>query len=206
MNQFQPPEDIKRCEYCSDESSAYITQAVDSSSVATYHLCAAHASQHFQLHHDRYSGNSYLGPGDSESIGTGTVFDFDFLLWDRLRDPPWGYQALSLIERGGRRRFTLQIDVCVARSIDFELQGFKSSRPLTYQMISSIVATLGGRLLHIEIDRVYPASGIYEAKLHIHCDRNTVLIDARPSDAIALAIMCKLPIVVSDGVLHVLTK
>jgi bifunctional DNase/RNase len=72
-------------------------------------------------------------------------------------------------------------------------------RPLTHDLLLSVISNLGYRLERIEITKL--EEGIFYALLHLHSDHNDQQIDARPSDALALAISADAPIYVAQSVL-----
>tara|TARA_B110000014_G_scaffold263600_1_gene260969 strand:+ start:2014 stop:2472 length:459 start_codon:yes stop_codon:yes gene_type:complete len=90
-----------------------------------------------------------------------------------------------------------------AQSIQFELQGERSERPLTHDLLLEITTELGGAIDKIIIDDL--SEGTFYAKIHLqrYVDgkSNTFAFDARPSDAIAIAIRADCPILLSESVL-----
>lgn len=86
-----------------------------------------------------------------------------------------------------------------ARAIAIILNGIPIPRPLTHQLILNSVQAMGGRLLHIVVDRIEDQT--YYATLHVDQQGKLVKIDARPSDSIALALHAKVPIFVEKSVM-----
>ena len=90
-----------------------------------------------------------------------------------------------------------------AQSIQFELQGERSTRPLTHDLLLEIITELGGALDKIIVDDL--SGGTFYAKIHLqrYIDGNShqFAFDARPSDAIALAVRADCPIFLSESVL-----
>jgi hypothetical protein len=90
-----------------------------------------------------------------------------------------------------------------AQSIQFELQGERSERPLTHDLLLEIITELGGALDKIIIDDL--SGGTFYAKIYLqrYVDgkSNSFAFDARPSDAIAIAIRADCPILLSESVL-----
>ena len=79
------------------------------------------------------------------------------------------------------------------------MQNVPVSRPLTHDLLGSIVGALGGKVTQVVISEL--ADETFYAKLVIDADGRHVEVDSRPSDAIALAIRAKVPIYVEDAVL-----
>ncbi|MFW5938066.1 MAG: bifunctional nuclease family protein [Halanaeroarchaeum sp.] len=82
----------------------------------------------------------------------------------------------------------------IARGIDAEDIG----RPLTHDLTLDIVEELGGRVERVVVSDV--RDGTYIADLHLNTPREDVVIDARPSDSLALAARTGAPIDVDDDV------
>lgn len=72
-------------------------------------------------------------------------------------------------------------------------------RPLTHDLLLSVISNLGYRLERIEITKLEDA--IFFALLHLQADQGSHEIDARPSDALALAVSAEVPIYVAEAVL-----
>jgi bifunctional DNase/RNase len=106
-----------------------------------------------------------------------------------------GAYALILKEVGGNRRLPIIIGAFEAQSIALEMEGIKPPRPLTHDLIKNILETLGSELVEIIISEL--KDGTFYAKLGFDSQE----IDARPSDAIALAVRFGAPIFVADKVM-----
>lgn len=110
-------------------------------------------------------------------------------------------QIIYLKEVEGPRSFPILIGMFEAYSIDRRVKHFQSPRPLTHDLLVSAIETLGGELQDVVISELRDHT--YFAKLRVKCDGELVEIDARPSDAIAVAVTCEpaLPIYVAEDVL-----
>jgi bifunctional DNase/RNase len=86
-----------------------------------------------------------------------------------------------------------------AYSIAMELQGTASPRPLTHDLLKTVIAELGGTLTSVIINDL--TDDIFYARLVLDADGRHVEIDSRPSDAIALAVRMKAPIYVAENVM-----
>ena len=87
-----------------------------------------------------------------------------------------------------------------ATAILMEMQGVKPSRPLTHDLLKSIIEQLKATIQHVVIDDL--KDGTFFAKIHLDFDSSSMTIDARPSDAIALAVRMKAPIFAEEVVLE----
>ena len=107
-----------------------------------------------------------------------------------------GAYALILKEVNGARRLPIIIGAFEAQSIALEMEGIKPPRPLTHDLMKSIIDVLGGGLNDVFISEL--RDGTFYAKLSVDSQE----IDSRPSDAIALAVRFGVPIFVSDKVME----
>ena len=111
-------------------------------------------------------------------------------------------QVIYLQEIDGERTFPILIGIFEATSIDRRVKGYPSPRPLTHDLVVGVVTALGGEFHDVIISELKDHT--YFAKLRVRRDGELVEIDARPSDAIAIAVTCSptLPIYVSEEVLN----
>ncbi len=106
-----------------------------------------------------------------------------------------GAYALILKEVNGNRRLPIIIGAFEAQSIALEMEGIKPPRPLTHDLMKNLLESLGADLEEIVISEL--KDGTFYARLNFDSQE----IDARPSDAIALAVRFGAPIYVSDAVM-----
>ncbi len=111
-------------------------------------------------------------------------------------------QVIYLKEVDGERMFPILIGIFEATSIDRRVKGFKAPRPLTHDLIASLVESLGAELQDVMISELREHT--YYARLRVRHEGELIEVDARPSDAIAVAVTCepRLPIYVSEDVLN----
>jgi uncharacterized protein len=108
-------------------------------------------------------------------------------------------QVIMLKEVEGDRSFPIVIGIFEATSIDRRVRGIPTPRPLTHDLVASVIENMGGELRDICISELRDHT--YYAKLHIRLNGENVEVDSRPSDAIALAVTAKVPIYVAEDVL-----
>ncbi len=110
-------------------------------------------------------------------------------------------QVIYLKEVEGPRQFPILIGLFEATSIDRRVRSEKISRPLTHDLLVTIVESLGAELDSVVISELRDHT--YFAKLRIRHNGDLLEIDSRPSDAIAVAVTCAphLPIYVAEEVL-----
>jgi len=109
------------------------------------------------------------------------------------------HQMIWLKEVDGERVFPIVIGIFEATSIDRRVKKMHSPRPLTHDLITNVVDSLGAELQDIYINELRDHT--YFAKLRIRQSGELVEIDCRPSDAIALAVTASVPIYVAEDVL-----
>ena len=108
-------------------------------------------------------------------------------------------RVVMLKEKTAPRYLPIWIGHFEADAIAIPMQNVPVSRPLTHDLLGSIVGALGGKVTQVVISEL--ADETFYAKLVIDADGRHVEVDSRPSDAIALAIRAKVPIYVEDSVL-----
>lgn len=108
-------------------------------------------------------------------------------------------QIIVLKEKNGKRRLPIIIGFLEASSIRMKLSGMKPPRPLTHDLLQSTIENLDGQLEKVVIDKL--EENTFHAKLIIKQDSKIKIVDARPSDSIALAVRTKSPIFVEEEVL-----
>lgn len=96
----------------------------------------------------------------------------------------------------GNRRLPIWIGSPEAAAIALAQQGVVPTRPLTHDLINDILVALGAPIERIEITALI--DGVFHADLVIG---NGTRVSARPSDAVAVALRAKVPILVADDVL-----
>ncbi|MDE0081962.1 MAG: bifunctional nuclease family protein [Gammaproteobacteria bacterium] len=114
---------------------------------------------------------------------------------DRTSNTP----VLILQEAGGERVLPIWIGPGEASAIAMQLADMKFSRPLTHDLLASVVSGLGGRLRRVVITRVTDST--YYAELLIERGGDRISVDARPSDSIAVALRADAQIFADDALL-----
>jgi bifunctional DNase/RNase len=113
-------------------------------------------------------------------------------------------QIIVLKEVDGERKFPIVIGNTEALAIDRRLKGIPTPRPLTHDLLASVIESLGGRIDHIEINDLQAHT--FFARIHIRQNGKVTEIDSRPSDAIALGIATVVPIFVAEHVLEEVSR
>ncbi len=110
-----------------------------------------------------------------------------------------GAYALVLGEVNGNRRLPIIIGAFEAQAIALELEKIQPPRPMTHDLIRNLFDALGAEVTDIVIDDL--REGTFFAKVRYVYDDDEAQLDARPSDAVALAVRTDAPIFVASSVL-----
>lgn len=110
-----------------------------------------------------------------------------------------GAYALLLKEVYGSRRLPIIIGAYEAQAIALELEGIKPPRPLTHDLIKSLIDNLGASVTEVIINEL--RDNTFYAKIILDVSSLTNEVDARPSDAIAVAVRTGSSIYVSETVM-----
>lgn len=108
-------------------------------------------------------------------------------------------RVIILREEHGERYLPIWIGPFEAESITIALQEIELARPQTHDLMRNVIAALNGRLVRVEISAL--REDVFFADLIIETADSFVSVDARPSDAIAMAVRYQTPIFVEADVL-----
>jgi bifunctional DNase/RNase len=110
-------------------------------------------------------------------------------------------QYIFLKEKAGERAFPIVIGFFEAQAIDRFVKGEQFPRPMTHDLLAGVITAMGGTVARVEITNL--KEGTFYAVIHVDApEGRKVEVDARPSDAIALATAARAPIFVADQVLE----
>jgi len=106
--------------------------------------------------------------------------------------------VVLLVDQGETMALPIWIGQAEATAIAMELQSVKPPRPMTHDLLRSVLNSLSVAVLRVVVTEVKEAT--YFAEIHLATNGNPMIVDSRPSDAIALALRSEAPIFVSDTV------
>lgn len=112
--------------------------------------------------------------------------------------------VIYLKEKDGERRFPIIIGIHEAAEIRRKVHKIQTQRPLTHDLVRNVLRELDAKLEHVVIDALKDAT--FYAKLQVRKDGELKAVDARSSDAIALAIAEEVPIYVNEEVLEEVSR
>ena len=109
--------------------------------------------------------------------------------------------GLILNEEHGNRKFSIMIGEPEAQSIALKLNNKISARPLTHDLIQNLLKILDADLQKILIYNMI--NDVFYSKLYLNKKGETLIVDSRTSDAVALAVRCECPIYIKSNIMNI---
>lgn len=110
------------------------------------------------------------------------------------------HRIVVLREEGSERYLPIWIGPAEADAITIQLQGVEVARPMTHDLLKRLIETLEGEVSHVIINDLQ--NDTFYAKIVLDVRGETLEVDSRPSDAVALAVRVDAPIYVDDDVME----
>lgn len=114
-------------------------------------------------------------------------------------DPVTQTPIVILRDKENLNTLPIWIGILEANAIAVGLENVKLPRPMTHDLFKNLLDQTGVRLLRVEVTDIREST--YYAVLHLDRDGKSLVIDCRPSDAIAIAIRMEVPVMVRDAVI-----
>ncbi len=119
---------------------------------------------------------------------------------DSIRVSLMNYQRVVILkEKMADRYLPIWIGPAEADAIAVKLQGVTVPRPLTHDLLHSVIDTLGANVSSVIVNDL--KNDTFYAKINLDVDGGQMEVDSRPSDALALAVRVEAPIYVEESVL-----
>jgi bifunctional DNase/RNase len=109
------------------------------------------------------------------------------------------HRVVVLKEIGSERYLPIWIGPFEADAITLQLQGVEVARPLTHDLLKGVIEKMGATISHITVTEL--KNDTFFARIVMDVNGKNIEIDARPSDAIALAVRAKAPLFVAEEVM-----
>jgi len=109
-------------------------------------------------------------------------------------------RIVVLVETEGRRYLPIWIGADVADAIALKVQGVEMARPLTHDLLRSVIEVLGAKIDRVLVNDIH--DNTFFARIIFDVSGRYAEVDSRPSDAIALAVRVNCPIFVEESVLE----
>ena len=120
---------------------------------------------------------------------------------ESIRVSLMNYQRVVILkDKESDRYLPIWIGPAEADAIAVRLQEVAVARPLTHDLLRTVIDSLGAQVTHILVNDL--ANDTFFARIHMVVDGKTLEIDSRPSDAIALAVRVQVPIYAEESVLE----
>jgi bifunctional DNase/RNase len=115
-------------------------------------------------------------------------------------DPKASNPVVVLVDLNGQKALPIWIGVFEAEAISRGLQDVVTLRPMTHDLMKQILDTFQVMLARVVINEL--KGNTFYAKLYLNVEGKEMVVDSRPSDAIALAVRLKAPIYVAESVIE----
>ena len=115
-------------------------------------------------------------------------------------DPITNMPIVILKDKMGERILRIWVGLFEANAIALQIENVSTPRPMTHDLLRNIITDLDGRVDRIVVSDL--KDNTFFAIIHLTVRGERVAVDARPSDAIALALRTKSPIYVAKAVLE----
>ena len=133
-------------------------------------------------------------PAEGPAAGAGT---YEMEVLGLQTDPQSGTPLLLLRAKQDKRELTMFIGPVEANAIAIPLQGMRPPRPLTHDLLLEVIHRFRGKLKRVVITDM--REGTYYANLILDAQGQEMVLDSRPSDAIALALREGAPILAAEA-------
>jgi len=114
-------------------------------------------------------------------------------------DPVTNMPIVILRDEAGERTLPIWVGPVEANAIALQVENVEPPRPMTHDLLRSVMGDLGARLTRVVISDL--REGTFFAYLQLLRGDETIFIDARPSDALALSLRTKAPVFVETSVM-----
>ena len=115
-------------------------------------------------------------------------------------DPITNMPIIVLRDLEGQRTLPIWVGVFEANAIALQIENVTTPRPMTHDLLRNVIADLRGTVERVVVTDL--KENTFYAVIYLRVGEELVAVDARPSDAIALALRTKAPIFVDDQVLE----
>jgi bifunctional DNase/RNase len=114
-------------------------------------------------------------------------------------DPVTNQPIIILRDDAGERVLPIWVGVFEANAIALQIENVATPRPMTHDLLRNVIQDLDGQVQKVVVSEL--KDNTFFAVIHLAVRGDPVLVDARPSDAIALALRTKAPIYVEEEVI-----
>jgi uncharacterized protein len=115
-------------------------------------------------------------------------------------DPITNMPIIILRDKDGQKVLPIWVGVFEANAIALQIENVTTPRPMTHDLLRNVITDLQATILRIVVSEL--KENTFYALIYLQRDGEIMAIDARPSDAIALALRARVPIFVEDAVIE----
>jgi uncharacterized protein len=129
----------------------------------------------------------------------GTLMLIEMTIKGLMVDPITNMPIVILKDKNGERVLPIWVGIFEANAIALQIENIETPRPMTHDLLRNVITDLDG-----QVDRVVVSDlkeNTFYAVIHLTVRGEPVAVDARPSDAIALALRTQSPILVEESVI-----
>lgn len=141
-----------------------------------------------------WTGDSIPVDGEEQEVTVVGVFEHRILEEDHQSE------SVVVVRDDNERTVLIVIGRFEAAAISVALEGRATDRPLPHDLLNNIITKLGGTVTRVLIDDL--CNGTFYAKVSIQANKSEIVVDSRPSDAIALALRTKSPVFMAEHILR----
>ena len=124
----------------------------------------------------------------------------EMLIKGLMVDPVTNMPIVILRDQEGERVLPIWVGVFEANAIALQIENIAAPRPMTHDLLRDIIGNLKAAVEKIVVSDLKEST--FYALIYLRVNENLVAVDARPSDAIALALRVRAPIYVEDSVIE----
>jgi bifunctional DNase/RNase len=114
-------------------------------------------------------------------------------------DPITNTPIIILRDKDGQRVLPIWVGMFEANAIALQIENVTTPRPMTHDLLKNVIQDLHGRIEKIVVSDL--KENTFYALIYLRVNGDTIAVDARPSDAIALALRARVPIFVEEKVI-----
>ena len=114
-------------------------------------------------------------------------------------DPVTNMPIVILHDKEGRRVLPIWVGVFEANAIALQIENVSTARPMTHDLLRNVISDLNASVNKVVVSDIKDST--FYASIHLDVAEEPVILDARPSDAIALALRVSAPIFAEESVI-----
>jgi bifunctional DNase/RNase len=115
-------------------------------------------------------------------------------------DPITNMPIIVLRDKDGQKVLPIWVGIFEANAIALQIENIATPRPMTHDLLKNVISDLKGIVQKVVVCDL--KENTFYALIYLAVQGDTVAIDARPSDAIALALRARVPILVEESVIE----